>query len=340
MSISHIIRGLKKIEEALAGDDKTFQELRGILTMKLACEAYERAAQGPFPILYDTPKLEEVCGYVAGAMDLVRYFEASSNNRKIRKLKGHLDLIRIGGFGLAATKHNQQNRESFIDRLISRYGFNDVDHEIRKDATRKSLELMLALAILGGFGDVEVEDPSDSSSDPNPDIIIPFQGERYGIACKSITTRHKEGLIDRIREGVDQLERSVSSGVVSKGRGIVFIDVSALLDHSRLYVPKPNYVWDRNNAYEVIKQSITFEVNKFFPQSEVSTIKKEIGHLFVGKSVAPAVLVYGHSLMISSFSEGACPFYMKSLHVWYAGDTSPVRGVLERLNKAIHCVPF
>lgn len=338
MHVSEIISGLDDIAKQ-AFSEQQEEAKYGLLALKVGCQAFSGISNSGLPIIYDLPLVKECCFYASSAMDLVRYYRKIPDKKKLKSMRKHLRLIGAGYFGLSGSYMNQQNNESSLRGRFSDYGIEPYPAELRKDASRKAIELMIALAALNRFEDVELEDPEDSnSSSPNPDVIITHDQKRYGIACKSISSKNTENLKERILEGVNQIERSIHAKTVDPYRGVVLIDVSSLLDHDALYLPDREHVWSFKDAGDVIVSSMSAVINEILENDHPQSFKDAVENLFEGSKAAPAVLVYANSCMICANSNSSIfPAYMKAMTVYFAGDHSPVKSFLDKLNKAIHC---
>jgi hypothetical protein len=270
-------------------------------------------------------------------MDLVRYVKAIKDKSRLKVIKKHLALLGAGGFGVAATYTHQQSHASAIRMRLEQAGIAPLPPEILKDASRKTIELMIGLAALNTFDEVTIEDPEESNAkDPNPDIIISWRNARFGIACKSINSTNKSNLRERISEGLIQIDRSIECGKVDNRRGVVLLDISALLDHDALYVPSEDSVWFAKDLTEILWEAINRALAKVFG-SGPSKVKGALGDLFENHQAAPCVLIYAHTLMIAAAGDSICPRYMKLMRLLFAGDHSKVKGFAEKLNTALHC---
>lgn len=73
------------------------------------------------------------------------------------------------------------------------------------DTANKVFELLMAFYILQAGGEnIMLDDPVRSRGD-NPDILVTFEGERWGFACKTLYTTSVNTIVERIREGIDQI---------------------------------------------------------------------------------------------------------------------------------------
>jgi hypothetical protein len=81
-------------------------------------------------------------------------------------------------------------------------------------AARKLFELFTALLAMRFSNSVELEHPV-RGSDGNPDVVVEFGGQRWGIACKVPTSANPESLAQNLDKAVSQVvEAGVHAGVV------------------------------------------------------------------------------------------------------------------------------
>ncbi|MBB5350668.1 hypothetical protein HNR46_000896 [Haloferula luteola] len=306
-----------------------------IEALKMACAVYQGITESPLPVDYSNPKIRECCYYVAAAMDLSRYIKTIDDKRKLKKARHHLELIGSGGFGISATYQKQQYHNSVIyERLRAHIG-NAPSFEVARDSARKSLELMIALAAMSKFDEVILENPNNSNKDPkNPDIIIVDEGIRFGIACKSISSQNPNNFKQRIREAIEQIKESIEDENVDPRKGVVFLDVSPLLNHDYLYMPEGIYSWNDGSGGEVLQQNIAEVMVKLLGEGDGH---KLLSPLFADSGLIPCIIAYGHSVMMVEKDGGFFPHYYKAAYLIYGGDHSQIKSFTKRLNDALHC---
>jgi hypothetical protein len=336
LHVTEIMTGLEDIERCAFA--KVEDQQSGLLALKMACKVFDNLSKGFLPMLYEIPKLKEVCLNVAGSMDLVRYFRRINDKSKVKTINKHLQLIGTAGFGVAATYIHQQGRASFFQESLRKARIPQLRSEILKDATRKTIELMMGMAALNSFEEVILEDLDCADvNNPNPDVIVRDGKKRFGIACKSVSSKSRPNFRERITEGIEQIDHAINKKRVDNRCGIVLVDVSALLDHDSLYVPQANSAWNSADISQVLQESIDKVSSGLFDAEHFKTLNESVGDLFEGHKAAPGVLLYAHSLMVAS-SEGVInPYYMKAMRLHFAGDTSKVTTFCEHLNRALHC---
>ena len=340
MRISQVQEGLLRLELQAFQDEVEVDGRIGLLALKIGCQVYREIVFGPLPISFRAPAVKDCSLYVGAAMDLVRYFNRVKDKRKLKAAKKHLKLIGSGFFGIAASFINQQSHKSVLNNRLLELGIAQVSDNMKADASRKTIELMIGLGCMGVFDSVLLEDPyGDGTKPSNPDIIVKFKGESYGIACKSLTTRSMETFRERISEGIDQIQRSINDKNVDHNKGVIFLDISSLLDHDSLYLPAidDGDYWSLEGVGPILTGAMNSVMRDIFGVNASSGAIELIGDLFHGKSISPCVVLYAHSLLICSAGGPLFPVYSKALHCLVAGDNSAVRIFIERLNRAIHC---
>jgi hypothetical protein len=247
-------------------------------------------------------------------------------------------MLGPGFFGVAGTYTVQQSKGSLLRKILGEQGYELPTDEKAKDSVRKSVELMVALAAMNTFERVEVEDPDDSGrAAPNPDIVIDYEGHRYGIACKSLSSLNEENFKKRIAEGLGQIECAIKAGKVDRKRGIVLIDISALLGHEQLFVPSKGQVWDFRGTGPILLSAMQEAMGKVFGSS-LRTYAEILSGPFKDHDLPVGILLYGHALMICQDSHGTIvPIYQKGLIQGFGNDVSSIFGFCKGLNNAIHC---
>lgn len=84
---------------------------------------------------------------------------------------------------------------------------NAINVATASDATNKLFELVVACWAIRAGAHVTLEDPHDTSGEPNPDIIANVGADRILIACKETFSRSRETQFERIAEGFLQITR-------------------------------------------------------------------------------------------------------------------------------------
>ena len=77
-------------------------------------------------------------------------------------------------------------------------------------------ELYVALLTLPLCTAIDVEPPKKSAGGKNPDVIATIQGVPWGIACKVMHSHLAKSMLDRVRDGIKQINRcdKIQNGLV------------------------------------------------------------------------------------------------------------------------------
>ena len=77
-------------------------------------------------------------------------------------------------------------------------------------------ELYVALLTLPLCTAIDVEPPKKSAGGKNPDVIATIQGVTWGIACKVMHSHLAKSMLDRVRDGIKQINRcdKIQNGLV------------------------------------------------------------------------------------------------------------------------------
>ncbi len=94
----------------------------------------------------------------------------------------------------------------------------------------KLFELLIACLAMTFSNDVELEKPRGGRSSNNPDVLLTYAGERWSLACKTLDSENPRTLVDRVNDGVVQIEKCVSCR-----HGIVVVNWKTLLPHEQLW---------------------------------------------------------------------------------------------------------
>ena len=339
LTLQEISDGLDKIEAFIDAPEPMLRPF------KVACSVYANSLANWGNLAIPTPAMHECLMFVAAAMDLVRYYHRIRRTGELKDLRKHMALLGPGFFGLAGTFTIQQSNGSVLRDRLNAAGEapptpKPPTDDKEKDAVRKTVELMLAMAALNTFERVSLEDPGASDPDnPNPDLIIEHDGHRYGIACKSLSSPHEAGFIENVTKGASQLEGAIKAHKVDRNRGVVLLDVSALLDHKSIIMPTADHLWAMEDTGQILLHKMGEALVKIFGSPD-RTYHEILAPIYKGRPLPVAVLLYGHALMICHSSNGAIvPVYQKALIKGFGNDTSSITDFCELLNRAIHCQP-
>jgi hypothetical protein len=94
----------------------------------------------------------------------------------------------------------------------------------------KVFELYAGLLALPLCTNIDMDHPQTSSGGKNPDIIATAQNTAWGIACKVMHSGLAKSMLDRVREGIEQIDRC--SNVQ---RGLVVVSLKNVISHDDLW---------------------------------------------------------------------------------------------------------
>ncbi len=139
-----------------------------------------------------------------GLSDLIRHILKVQEHKDFYRLKPHLELLNEG--------------------IPSQNTVNPVSD----DAARKIFELLIATLVMQFADNVIIDSPKKAKGN-NPDILFTCQGKRLGIACKVLQSDSAATYLDRLEEGIKQIERSEAE------RGFVVFNLKNLLLHNDVF---------------------------------------------------------------------------------------------------------
>jgi hypothetical protein len=89
----------------------------------------------------------------------------------------------------------------------------------------KLFELYFALIASPLASQLDLDHPVHSAGGKNPDIIATISGVRWAFACKVMHSESYETFVNRVREGVDQIDRADAD------QGIVVVSLKNVIPH-------------------------------------------------------------------------------------------------------------
>jgi hypothetical protein len=202
----------------------------------------------------------------------------------------------------------------------------------------KIFELYIALIISRLTTSLELDHPKHSSGGTNPDVIAELDGKRWAFACKVMHSKKIKTFRDRVREGIDQIERSDAE------RGIVVISLKNLIPHEAFWEEMPkselfDMLADRPSqgviGAEMLQKwcaAAQHQILKVFPDPE-----RDFSALFTGKKAIPAVLLHLCSTVSASMNDKPSFHFLRMFGtVNVAPLPDDVLTLLEKLNRSLH----
>jgi hypothetical protein len=153
-------------------------------------------------------------------------------------------------------------------------------------------ELYIALLTLPLCTSIELEPVRKSANGKNPDVIATFRGEPWGIACKVMHSSLAKSMLDRVRDGIKQINRCerVQNGlVVVSLKNVIPHDTiwPVLMEHNTqelIYLTASN---DKIALRMLLSELKRYEVELL----ELLGGKDGFRAIFEGSKVEPLVLV-------------------------------------------------
>ena len=157
----------------------------------------------------------------------------------------------------------------------------------------KVFELYSALLTLPLCTRIDLDDPQLSSGGKNPDIIANIQNVSWGIACKVMHSSSAKSMLDRVREGIEQIEKCDNVQ-----NGLVVVSLKNIIPHDDLWpaVRKPET--EELIYLSALDDSIVVRtlkgICKFYEIELLNLLggKEGFRALYTGTKVEPLILVH------------------------------------------------
>jgi hypothetical protein len=202
----------------------------------------------------------------------------------------------------------------------------------------KIFELYMALVLAPLCPDLELEDPKHSAGGKNPDVIAPLNGSRWAFACKVMHSASPNAFIQRVREGVKQIQDSDAE------KGIVVISLKNLLQHDFFWTMTANsQVWNLVMPGPVQPEIARRMFVHYCKSYHHQIIQKLLGgpaafnDVFKNTKAVPAVLLHLCST-ICVVDQEKSSFHFLRMFGSLNADPLPrdVQTTLEKLNNSLH----
>jgi len=109
-----------------------------------------------------------------------------------------------------------------------------------KETNNKIFELFAGVILFQICSNLRFDHPHSSKGD-NPDVIGEFKTKKWAFACKTSHTENPKTFLERVREGVAQIEKA------KVDRGIVVINLKNLIPHNEIWSARQD---DQTGAWE------------------------------------------------------------------------------------------
>jgi hypothetical protein len=216
--------------------------------------------------------------------DIVRKILRASNHSDFQFLMPHIKLL-------------------LEPANLSQFSFSPKEDE----TNNKIFELFTAVILFQIFSNLKFDHPKlskKSSEGKNPDVIGEFKGKKWAFACKSSHSPNPQTFLERVRDGIEQIERA------NVDRGIIFVNLKNLIPHDDIWQAKRDAqtgVWEyaaylnRDAPITLIRQMFqNFEQNIFSLIGGRQAFVNE----FTGTKVVPMVLMFYCTVAGISYAPG------------------------------------
>jgi hypothetical protein len=203
----------------------------------------------------------------------------------------------------------------------------------------KIFELYMALIISRLTSSLELDDPEHSSGGTNPDVIADLEGARWAFACKVMHSRSPQTFLNRVREGIEQIENS------NADQGIVVISLKNLLPHDDYWTlgPVQPGLWNELMPRAIEPEIVARMFNHFcagYHQKVIDLFPngpEGFRNLFTNKKATPVVLLHLCSTVSASVNDKPSFHFMRMLCA-LTEDPLPdgVLTMLNNLNLSLH----
>jgi hypothetical protein len=163
--------------------------------------------------------------------------------------------------------------------------------------TDKVFELYVALMILPICAGIELDDPVKSSGGKNPDILAEIYGASWACACKAMHTRSSITLLERVREGIDQIKAT------NANRGLVVVSPQNVVPHDQFWPATKDpitgdYKYHTYQDLSEVEQRLQVEFNRHQTES-LDPLQGPDGfrQLFAGTRVCPSILAHASTVI-------------------------------------------
>jgi hypothetical protein len=203
----------------------------------------------------------------------------------------------------------------------------------------KTFELYVATMCLPFMTGCTTDHPEQSNGG-NPDVMGLFNGKRWAVACKAMHSTSPKTFFDRVKEGIDQIERCATAE-----RGIVVVNMKNTVDHGKLWPVTVNalgnILYGTFPSIEAARQPFIHEFEKLH-QGLITLCESEVQfylHLFKGKKASPYIfLIYAS---VTGINEGGGEGFLmfRSIASLCCGKDAETEAFAGRLNTYLQNQP-
>jgi hypothetical protein len=202
----------------------------------------------------------------------------------------------------------------------------------------KVFELYMALVLAPLCSDLELEDPKHSASGKNPDVIASLNGSRWAFACKVMHSPSPNAFIQRVREGIKQIQRS------NADKGVVVVSLKNLLPHDEYWTVKREVgIADLIYSATIDPAVVTGDLLAICAGYHGLVIHELLGgpaafnDLFKDTKAVPAVLLH-LCTTVGAMTSGKPTFHYLRMFCSLNADPLPadLLATMEKLNQSLH----
>lgn len=263
------------------------------------------------------------------------YYDIEEDIRPLwRRAVGLVSLLQLLGY---ARIHKKLSIFKPHLRILNQGTVPQNVRALSDDTCNKVFEMLVALLCLPIAEHVKLDDPHHSQGN-NPDILATIEGTTWGFSCKTPNSTSAKSMFDRLKEGVDQIERSRAE------KGIVYYNFRKVIDHDRVW-PEVKHTDETESAkyfrFQVWPNSDP--VNSYFRaliDTKNGEMLKEIGvrqvqSVFASKKSLPGSMIFLQSAAAFETEFGHCVSSISFPGIMIFGSiTRQDMGVLERIQRS------
>ena len=206
----------------------------------------------------------------------------------------------------------------------------------------KVFELYMALVVAPLSQDLELDHPVHSSGGKNPDVIAELDGVRWGFSCKVMHTDSTKTFVERVRGGIDQIQRSVAAKEIDCG--VVVVSLKNLLPHDYFWtMPANSEIWNLVMPGPIQPEIVARMFQRFCAGFHKKVIAEfpdgasGFQNLFKGTKAVPAVLLHLCSTVSASLDGKPSFHFMRMFGALHVRPLPPdLQAIFEKLNLSLH----
>ena len=182
----------------------------------------------------------------------------------------------------------------YLKKLNVSSPLQNIKTSVLNQENNRIFELYTACLCLNlDIDEISIDNPDHPQGD-NPDVIVKFNGKRWGLGCKVLHSSNPQTILQNLEKAVEQIEKSESE------IGIPVINTKNIIEHDKLWPiinesdfangeePIFGAFLDRNKPISIIKNFVDDLYLDLIESISPTILQK----LFIGKKSQPGCLVY------------------------------------------------